>query len=152
MVALHREGTTFGEERPIQVLHLVEWLDDHLDTIDVPEPVDPSAWRLHDSCFVTRHLELGDETRRVLETFVDGDLPEFDTNGADAPCCGGPSHYHVVAPEASERCASDRVAQLEREGGEAIVCASATCKKSFRRAGNHGALDLLEIVCRAMGI
>jgi Fe-S oxidoreductase len=87
----------------------------------------------------------------VLAKFVDGELEEFDTNGADAPCCGGPSHYHVVAREASERCATDRVEQLDREGGDAIVCASATCKKSFRRAGNHGALDLLEIVCRAMG-
>lgn len=150
--SLHRDGTTFGEARPLQVIHLVEWLSDHLGSFEVPEPVDPSTWRLHDSCFVTRHLELGEETRRVLEHFVDGDLAEFDTNGKDAPCCGGPSHYHVVAPEASERCASERVEQLGREGGDAIVCASATCKKSFRRAGNHGALDLLEIVCRAMGV
>ena len=46
----------------------------------------------------------------------------------------------------------ERVEQLELEGGESSVCASATCKKAFRRAGGDGTLDLLEIACRAMGV
>lgn len=150
MAALHRAGGSFGNESPLRVVHLVEWLHDHLDTLEVPAPVDPKGLIFHDSCFVTRHLGLGDQTRAVLAKLVDGELPEFSVNGTDAPCCGGPSHYHVVAPEASRRCASDRVEQMEREGGERIVAASATCKKAFRRvAESHTATDLLEIVTQA---
>lgn len=152
MASLYRPETSFGSEGELTILHLVEWLDEHLDVVEPTEPVSPEGWRFHDSCFVTRHLDLGTQTRRVLAKFVDGELPEFSVNGNDAPCCGGPSHYHVVAPQASVRCAEERIEQLQREGGESIVCASATCKKSFRRAGNDGSLDLLEIVCRAMGI
>lgn len=152
MAALYEDSSSFGRSGPLPVLHLVAWLDEVLDDVDVPNPVPVAGLRLHDSCFVTRQLALGTQTRAVLARLTDGDLEEFTVHGEDAPCCGGASHYHIVAREASERCAADRVEQLEREGGEAIVCASATCKKAFRRVGNDGTLDLLEIACRAMGV
>lgn len=152
MASLYQEKSSFGRSGPLTVLHVVQWLSEMLETLDVPHPVPVAGLRLHDSCFVTRQLDLGAETRAVLAAFVDGDLEEFAVNGTDAPCCGGPGHYHVVAREASERCAADRLTQLELEGGDAIVCASATCKKAFRRVGGDGTVDLLEIACRAMGI
>lgn len=152
MASLYREGSSFGRAGSLTVLHLVEWLHEMLDALEVKAPVSVRGLRLHDSCFVTRQLELGQQTREVLHALVDGELGEFSVNGADAPCCGGPGHYHVVAREASERCASDRLAQLSLEGGDAIVCASATCKKAFRRVGGDGTVDLLEIACRAMGV
>lgn len=152
MASLYREESSFGRSGPLTVLHLVEWLHEMRDAIEVTAPVPVAGLRLHDSCFVTRQLDLGVQTREVLALLLDGELEEFAVNGKDAPCCGGPGHYHVVAREASERCASDRVAQLELEGGDAIVCASATCKKAFRRVGGDGTIDLLEIVCRATGV
>lgn len=152
MAALYREASSFGRPGPLNVLHVVEWLSEMLDSIDVPHPVPVGGLKLHDSCFVTRQLQLGAQTRDVLAHFLDGELGEFAVHGDDAPCCGGASHYHVVARDASERCASDRLSQLHLEGGDAIVCGSATCKKAFRRVGGDGTFDLLEIVCRAMGV
>ena len=151
MAALYREESSFGRSGPLTVLHIVEWLSEMLETLTVPHRVPVGGLKLHDSCFVTRQLDLGKQTRDVLAALVDGELGEFSVNGSDAPCCGGPAHYHVVAREASERCASDRLAQMHLEGGDAIVCASATCKKAFRRVGGDGTVDLLEIACRAMG-
>ncbi len=152
MASLYREESSFGRPGSLTVLHLVEWLSEMLPTLDVPHPVPVGGLKLHDSCFVTRQLDLGQQTRDVLAALLDGTLAEFAVNGSDAPCCGGPGHYHVVARDASERCAADRLAQMELEGGDAIVCASATCKKAFRRVGGDGTLDLLEVACRAMGV
>ena len=150
--ALYDDGSSFGWPGDLTVVHLVDWLADGLADTSVPHPIDPAGLMLHDSCFVTRQLGLGERTRDIFSKILDGELEEFSVNGDDAPCCGGPAHYHVVAREASERCASDRLAQLDREGGDAIVCASATCKKAFRRAGGSASVDLLELACRAMGV
>lgn len=101
-----------------------------------------------------RHLELYEQTRKLLSALCGKPLDEFSTNRGDAPCCGGPSHYHLIAPEASERCAADRLEQMERESGDTattIVCGSATCTKAYRRAGDNQevAMDVLDLVCRA---
>lgn len=152
MVALHREEGSFGADGPLRVIHLVEWLHERLEQIPVVTPADPEGLLFHDSCFVTRHLDLGAETRAVLAFLVNGPLPEFSVNNDDAPCCGGPGHYHVVAREASEQCARSRMEQARAEGGEVVVAASATCKKAFRRVTEEGAaIDLLQLLLRVTG-
>lgn len=150
---LHRDGSSFGWEdlSEPEVVHIVEFLAEYRDLLSIEEPIEADRIMLHDSCFVGRHLELYDETRAVYETISRSPIREFQFNRDDAPCCGGPAHYHVVAPEASERCASDRLDELDREGGNSIVCGSATCKKAFNRARDSVATDLLELVCKACG-
>ena len=150
MVTLFNEKSSFGEKSPVNVVHMIEFLAERVDMLEPRVDLSGEAIMLHDSCFVGRHLELYEETRKLLSSLCGKPLAEFSTNRADAPCCGGPSHYHLIAPEASERCASDRIEQMEREGGEKIVCGSATCTKAFRRAGDEDvALDVLDLVCRA---
>ncbi len=152
---LHREGGSFGWESldEPEVVHIIEFLAEFSDALPVEEPLDATTMKLHDSCFVGRHLELYDETREVLTAISDGRFDEFQFNRDDAPCCGGAAHYHVIAPEASKRCASSRLEQLDREGGKSVVCGSATCKKAFRRVRDDSvATDLLELVCRACGL
>lgn len=153
--SLYREGGSFGRESGIEVVHVIELLAEYADTFDEHdlEKVSGDGWMLHDSCFVGRHLELYDETRKVVMALCEGLPEEFQMNRSKAPCCGGPSHYHVVAREASERAASSRIDQMELEGGSAIMCGSATCKKAFRRVRDEEiAIDLLELACRAFGL
>jgi Fe-S oxidoreductase len=154
MVTLFREGTSFGQKSPLNVVHMIEFLAERVDMLEPRVDLSDEAMMLHDSCFVGRHLELYEETRALLSALCGKPLDEFSTNRADAPCCGGPSHYHLVAPEASERCAADRLEQMERESeheASTIVCGSATCTKAFRRAGgaDEVAIDVLDLVCRA---
>lgn len=153
--SLHRDGGSFGWEdlAEPEVVHIFEFLAEFADSLPVTDPLDAEKMMFHDSCYVGRHLELYDETRAIMATISDTPVAEFQFNRDNAPCCGGAAHYHVVAPEASEQCASDRLEQLDREGGKAIVCGSATCKKAFRRVrDDSAATDLLELVCRACGL
>lgn len=153
MVSLFREGTSFGQKSPLQVVHLIEFLAERVEFIEPRVDVSDEAMMLHDSCFVGRHLELYEETRKLVNGLCETPPAEFSVNRDDAPCCGGPSHYHLVAPEASERCASDRLEQMEREGGQKVLCGSTTCTKAFQRAGGEDvALDVLDLACKAFEI
>ncbi len=154
MVSLYREDTSWGEPGNIEVVHLIEFLAERLDFVEPRENLELGDALLHDSCFVGRQLDLYEETRELLEVFCEETPGEFHVNRNEAPCCGGPSHYHVVAPEASERCAENRLEQMEREGGERVVCGQATCEKAFSRVedGEGVALDMLEVACRAFGL
>ncbi len=152
MVSLHRDGGSWGRESTIPIVHTLSVIADHISSVDITTTVDLQAALLHDSCFVTRHLGLGSETRRIVEAISGGKPNEFFVHGDDAPCCGGPSHYRVVAREASQTCAEERVAELHREGGQQIVCTSSTCKKAFSRAQEGVAVDLIDLVCTAVGI
>ncbi len=153
MVSLYHEDTSWGREEGLEVVHLIEFLADRLDVVEPREEVELGDAKLHDSCFVGRQLELYEETRLLLEALCDEPPGEFHVNRNEAPCCGGPSHYHVVAPEASERCARDRLDQMEAEGGERVICGQATCEKAFERVGGErAALDVLEVACRAFGL
>ena len=148
--ALYREESSWGREGDLDVVHMVDFLAERLDFVDVRATVDLDEAMIHDSCFLGRQLGLYEEVRTLLDAFCGEELGEFQFNRHEAPCCGGPSHYHVVAPEASERCARERLEQMEREGGEQVVCGLRTCSKSFARADGDGvAIDLLEIACRA---
>lgn len=152
-VATFGADGSFGQhDAPnLNVKHLIALLAEFVDEIPVKQQVKQDGLMFHDSCFVGRHLSLYEESRTLAAAVV-ADFEEFQFNRADAPCCGGAAHYHVVAPAASERCATERLEQLEREGGRSIICGSATCKKAFRRVGDaEVATDLLDLVCRACG-
>lgn len=150
--SLYREGGSFGHESDIEVVHIIELLAEYADTFEV-EKLPATGLMLHDSCFVGRHLDLYDATRTVVNAICDEPPGEFQMNRDKAPCCGGPSHYHVVAREASERAATSRLEQMELEGGESVVCGSATCKKAFRRVRDEEvATDILELTLRAFGL
>ncbi|MFW5966401.1 MAG: (Fe-S)-binding protein [Persicimonas sp.] len=150
MASLFTEGSSFYRDSPLEVVHIIEFLAERVDMLEPRVDVQTEAMMLHDSCFVGRQLELYEETRHLLSALCGGPLEEFSINRADAPCCGGPSHYPRIAPDASERCAAERLEQMEREGGETIVSGSSTCTRAFEGAGgSQTALDVVELVCRA---
>ncbi len=150
---LHTEGGSFGGfESDLEVVHILELLADLVEELPVGDRVDATGMMLHDSCFVGRHLNLYDATRVVLNATCDPPPDEFQFTRDDTPCCGAPAHYHVIAPEASEACAQERVHQMDREGGSKIVCASSTCNKAFRRVRDANiSATLLDVVCTACG-
>jgi len=152
MAALYRDDTSWGRSGAIEVEHVIEFLADRVDSVDVREPVELDDSLLHDSCFVGRQLELYDEVRELLEGLCEASPGEFDVAREEAPCCGGPSHYHLVAPEASERLAADRLEELDRDGGERVVCSAATCEKAFERVDEGVAEDVMEVAFRAFGL
>ncbi len=154
MAALYRDDSSWGRSGDLEVIHLIEFLADRLPFVQPREPVSADGLMIHDSCMVGRQLELYDEVRALADACCEGDIGEFQFAREEAPCCGGPAHYPLVAPEASERCADTRLEQMEREGGDRLLCGSATCEQAFQRASDTDeiALNVLELVCRAFEI
>ncbi len=141
----------FGTKVETDLVYLPQFFSESLDKKHIQAPVTLDGSFLHDSCFATRHAGSADGTRTLLSLIADDEFLEFSSNREDAPCCGGASHYHVIAEKFSEQCASDRVDQLKREGGNKMVTACQTCVKQLGRVGAE--VDpLLSLVCDAMGI
>lgn len=150
MVAEYRDGGSFGRKGSLQVVHIIEFLAERVEMIEPRVDLSDEAIMLHDSCFVGRHLNLYEETRTLLSALCGRSMDEFSTNRANAPCCGAAGEYHRIAPDASERLASQRVEQMRREGGEKIVCSSAMCTRALNRvSGEDVAIDVVDLVCRA---
>ncbi|AWV90966.1 (Fe-S)-binding protein [Bradymonas sediminis] len=150
LVAEYRDGASFGRKGPLEVMHIIEFLAERVEMIEPRVDLSGDAIMLHDSCFVGRHLNLYEQTRTLLEALCGRPMDEFSTNRANAPCCGAAGEYHRIAPEASERLASNRVEQMRREGGEKIVCGSAMCVRALNRVSDTDvALDVVDLVCRA---
>lgn len=150
--AMGRHEGSFSRAMSTEVIHILSYLEDYVDELPVAKKVDGTGVMLHDSCFVGRHLDLYDATRALTRAVYDPEPAEFQFNRDNAPCCGGPAHYHVVAPAASEKVAKQRIDQMEREGGAKMVCGSSTCNKAFKRAGNdETSSTLLDAICTACG-
>lgn len=141
----------FGAKVETELSYLPAFFAGVLSEEHIKTPVQLDGSFLHDSCFSTRHAGSADETRSLLSLIANDDILEFSSNREDAPCCGGASHYHVIAEDFSEQCASDRVEQLTREGGNKMVTACQTCVKQLGRVGAE-VQPLLSLVCDAMGI
>ena len=151
--AMNRPDGSFTNPWPIEIVHLVEFLAQYADELPVKSKLDGTGIQLHDSCFVGRHLQLYDATRALTSAIYEPEPAEFQFNRENAPCCGGPAHYHVIAPQASEKVARLRLEQLDREGGTSVVCASSTCNKSLRRVRDQKvSTTLLDAICTACGI
>ena len=142
---------TFGVKNDTQVIYLPSFLAENIKSEHVLYPLSLEGSFYHDSCLATRHTEASEDIRKLLSLISDEEIGEFSSNHKQAPCCGGASHYHVIAEAASEKCASDRFEQLEREGGNKIVTSCQTCVKQFSRVDAE-VENLLSLVCDALGI
>lgn len=150
MVAEYREGGSFGRKGAIEVVHIIEFLAARVEMVEPRVDLSGQAIMLHDSCFVGRHLDLYEETRTLLTALCSGAMLEFSTNRADAPCCGAAGEYPRIAPEASARLVNNRVEQMQREGGQKIVCSAPMCTHHINRVHpDKVALDVVDLVCRA---
>ena len=133
----------------VRVRHLIEVLAERV-------PLDPPLARLvtpgvmlHDSCHVGRHLELYEQTRQVAALLFERPPAELSQRRDQATCCGGSIVYALASPEGSHECAQELLAQVRREGGEALLCGQAGCKGALNLASEDVAIDLLEAACLA---
>lgn len=149
-VALQREETSWGAtDCEINTQHLIEWLADRVDSVSAPNRVELDKYALHDACFTGRQLELYDESRQVLDAIGYGSVTELEYSRQQARCCGGASHYHLIAPEASEKSARACVRDVP-EDKDGLITTSSTCRKAMERVDTS--LDIstpLELVIEA---
>lgn len=151
-VASSREGKSFGQApapgRP-KITHIIELLDRTIHASPPNARLVTERVMLHDSCYVGRHLELYEQTRRVAAVLFEQPPGELSQARDQAQCCGAQGLYDRVNPSGAHQAAQTIIEQLEREGGEAIVCGQAGCKRAFGAVREDVAIDLLEAACMA---
>ncbi len=83
----------------ITVTHYLEYLAENIDKIDkidniieFGQPNLPDNFVLHDSCVMTRDLNIIQQTRMVLKR-LGIKLLEPENKGSNTACCGGPVEY-----------------------------------------------------------
>lgn len=133
-----------------QVKHIIEVLAEHIERVPPVSSLVTERVMLHDSCFVGRHLKLYEQTRKVAAALFDEPPAALSQSREQAQCCGaGHRVYAQVEPQGAAAAAESFLAQLEREGGQAVICGQAGCKAALNGLREDVAIDLLEAACMA---
>ncbi|MHB8876873.1 MAG: (Fe-S)-binding protein [Myxococcaceae bacterium] len=134
----------FGIELSTEVKTIYEVLAAHLEHAPQTAPLElPSAY--HDACKLGRGLGQYDQPRRLLAAAVGGFREAFEAQ-TEAGCSGGGGLLPRTMPDASVEIAKAQGHRLA-PGGETIVTACPTSRRTFERAGRRSE-DLLSVLRR----
>jgi len=128
------------------VKYILELLDEGLISL---EPAQAVKIAYHDPCELSRHMDVVDEPRKLLEMmgfqFVE---PEYA--GRKTFCCGGGGMLKAENNDLSVKVATVRVNQLLKNGATMISTACPSCKASLQEAaaniGGAKVYDIIELV------
>lgn len=132
--------------------HIIETLAEFVDENPPQARLASGGVMLHDSCYVGRHLNLYDATRQVAAALFEQLPTSFHLDRDQASCCGAANHYDQINPTGAKACAQEILDQMQREGGEALLCGQANCKHAFGQITDDVAIDILEAACMAYEI
>lgn len=157
MVAQKRHPARFGIDAQVAASwpdfeHVIERLALWAPHNPPASTVDADGARLHDSCFVGRHLNLYEPTRALSQVLFGRALEELDASRQEATCCGGANLYERINPQGAAGCARALVEQVEREGGSGLVCGQRGCAAHLSDSAQDFAIDLMEAACLAYEI
>ena len=157
MVAQWREPARWGanlqRELP-ELKHIIKVFDEKIPEHPPEARLEQQSSKIFEGCLVSRHLELSDAMRRVLEHLFDSSPDDLHESHDQETCCGAHGLYPKIDPAGSAECAKTLVEQVEREHGEALVCGSSQCSRHIREKGGdeHFTIDLIEAACLAYEI
>jgi Fe-S oxidoreductase len=136
--------------------HLVEWLHEHLD--DLPAGDGALRVAVHDACFESRRLGLGEAVRAVVRRLTGAEPLALYEAGDEARCCGAAGRWASSFPEAAAHAAESVVADVADAHVDLLVTPSPHCRGALAAAasalvGPSGApvevVDLLGLLTRA---
>ncbi len=133
-----------GIELSTEVKTIYEVLATHLEHAPQLARL-PLEAAYHDACKLGRGLGQYDQPRRLLAAAV-GEFREAFESEAEAGCSGGGGLLPRTMPEASAEIAR-AVGQRLAPGGQTIVTACPTSRRTFERAGRRSK-DLLSVLRR----
>jgi Fe-S oxidoreductase len=113
-----------GVSLNVEVLHLSEFLAQHVDRIPEPRGKRATVY-YHDPCYLARHAGVLEAPRRVLARVAD--VRELAWSRTDTECCGGAGVLPKTMPSVADGMARRRLGEVARKGGGMVVTACATC-------------------------
>jgi len=87
----------------------------------------------HDPCYLSRHLNIIEEPRKILSRIPGISLLEFSSAREKSVCCGGGGLVPETFPKISDLMASKRVEQAIEKNSQIIVSACPACKRQLNR-------------------
>jgi len=134
----------------IKVIHYAQLLMERgMEKIDLSSRGLPDAFVIHDSCVMTRDLELI-QPLRTLVGFTGKDLIEPANNKKDTACCGGPVEY--AFGDLCHRISRIRMEELAASGRN-IITACPICLINLRPYEQEMGVriwDMGEILCKSL--
>lgn len=129
--------------------HLIEWVAAHLD--DFPDGTSSAVVAIHDSCFVSRRLRLGDALRAVVGHIYGSEPQDLHQARDEARCCGAEGRWAQAEPEAQIEAARTVIDDIADSGADIVVTGSPKCRASLAsQAAERGLtiqiLDLLDVL------
>jgi Fe-S oxidoreductase len=128
------------------ILHVSEYLGQHVERL--PRHVEPApevVW-YHDPCYLARWEKVIEAPRRVLARVAE--VREFAWSHGETECCGGGGVLPKTMPQVADAMARRRLREVALAGGGTVVTSCGTCKHMLARNAPDGVIvrDLVEYV------
>jgi len=142
-----------------EVYHHTEIIADLIakGKIKFTQPVQ-GTFTYHDSCFLGRYNQVYDQPRNILTAISGVKLVEMSSNHAKSFCCGA-GGARMWMEEHGDRINNARTDQAIAAGADTVAVGCPFCLtmisdgiKDRQKTESMVALDIAEIVCKAMGL
>ncbi len=125
------------------VKYLLELLDEGLLSL---QPAQAVKIAYHDPCELSRHMDVVDEPRKLLE-IMGFQIVEPEYTGRKTFCCGGGGMLKAENNDLSMKVATVRLNQLLKNGASMVSTACPSCKASIHEAAaNMAGVKVYDIV------
>ena len=97
----------------------------------------------HDPCHLSRHMNVFDEPRHVIESVAS--VVEMENNREDSLCCGAGGGVKSAYPEIANQLAKSRLNQAKNTGCDTLITSCPFCKLNLEN-DEIAVLDLCEFL------
>ncbi|MEW5747801.1 MAG: LUD domain-containing protein [Candidatus Thermoplasmatota archaeon] len=142
------------EAHGVEVLHVSQYLDRHIDRVPVQRLRKLGKVTFHDPCDLGRALGIYDEPRRVLAAVTGSPPVEMERSREHSYCCGSGAGVRSAFPALSDQVSRDRLRMAREAGADMVVTSCPWCVQSLRQCQDGEAktevFDLVDLVHRAI--
>lgn len=155
--ALRNLYPRYVRDYDIEVEHVLQVIDRRLKQVGLkPRIQEETRAVYHDPCQLSRHLEITEEPRRILNSIEGLQMLELDPerSGRWSTCCGG-GGLEGSHPELAERIGQRRIEELLATGASVILTNCPACqmqlKKAARKANSKAEVaDIIQFLDQAL--
>ena len=151
----HEYARIVGEPLGFEVLHIVEYMEQLIDSGKLKlEPLEETV-TYHDPCDLGRTAGVYDAPRNVLSAIPGINLVEMEHHHDYSLCCGGGGDVEMADKELVAAVGKTRVEQAQATGAKMLLSACQQCKRTLAAAARQNkvrvrVMDVTELVARQL--
>lgn len=131
----------------IDVLHISQFLDQHISQSGMKKVTGLEKATFHDPCDLGREMGVYKEPRRVLASILGHEPIEMSRSKHLSACCGAGSGVKSALPELASAIALDRIAMAKEVGADMIVTSCPWCVHTLRECqGERQDVQVVDLV------